>query len=79
MWALKKEPRLRKPLAQVMTTGDWIAYLLTGKARLSTSDALSNGLLVQKSKRLAGDVMKRRSWCPIGSQPSFRAVAWSVP
>lgn len=64
MWALKKEPRLRKALAQVMTTGDWIAYLLTGKARLSTSDALSNGLLIQKNKRLASDVMKRAKLVP---------------
>lgn len=64
MWALKKEPRLRKSLAQVMTTGDWIAYLLTGKARLSTSDAVSNGLLVQKTKRLASDVMQRAKLVP---------------
>ena len=55
MWALGKERRLRHAVAHVMTTGDWIALMLTGKARLSTSDALSNGLLTQNRKQLAGD------------------------
>ncbi len=64
IWALRQAPRLRKSLAQVMTTGDWIAYLLTGKARLSTSDALSNGLLLQDSKRLAGAVMRKAKLAP---------------
>ncbi len=64
MWTLRTEPALRKELAQVMTTGDWIATLLTGKARLSTSDALSNGLLLQKSKRLSADVMKKAKLKP---------------
>jgi sugar (pentulose or hexulose) kinase len=64
MWALKTESSLRKSVAQVMTTGDWIAMLLTGKARLSTSDALSNGLLVQQNKRLAADVMRRAKLRP---------------
>ncbi|MHB0960127.1 MAG: FGGY family carbohydrate kinase [Pirellulaceae bacterium] len=64
MWALRKEPRLKKSIAHVMTTGDWIAYLLTGKLRLSTSDALSNGLLVQKTKRLADAVMQRAKLQP---------------
>ncbi len=59
MWALGAQPALRKSVAHVMTTGDWIATLLTGKACLSTSDALSNGLLVQKTKRLANDVMRK--------------------
>jgi len=64
MWALGQEPRLRKSVARVMTTGDWIAYLLTGKARLSTSDALSNGLLLQASKRLAADTMRKAKLQP---------------
>ena len=57
MWALSQAPALRKSVTQVMTTGDWIATMLTGKARLSTSDALSNGLLLQKNKQLAAAVM----------------------
>ncbi len=64
MWALGKERRLKRALAHVMTTGDWITLMLTGKARLSTSDALSNGLLTQDSKRLAGDVMQRANLNP---------------
>ena len=52
-WALTQEPSLKREVAQVMTTGDWIAERLTGKARLSTSDAISNGLLDQKTKKLA--------------------------
>jgi sugar (pentulose or hexulose) kinase len=64
MWALRQAPRLRKRLAHVLTTGDWIAYLLTGKMRLSTSDALSNGLLVQQTKRLADGVMRQAKLVP---------------
>jgi len=58
MWALKQAPALRRRVGQVMTTGDWIAQELTGKARLSASDALSNGLLIQKNKRLAASVIQ---------------------
>ncbi len=58
MWALHTQPSLRKSISQVMTTGDWIAALLTGKSRLSASDALSNGLLVQETKRLSADAMR---------------------
>jgi len=68
MWALRAQPALRKNICQVMTTGDWIASLLTGRARLSTSDALSNGLLTQKTKRLSAEVMRkaklRPEWFP---------------
>lgn len=66
MWALRQDRRLGKAIHCAMTTGDWIAYRLTGAARLSTSDALSNGLLVQKSKRLAADVM-----CQAKLQPEW--------
>lgn len=59
MWALAQAPSLAGQVQQVMTTGDWIAQLLTGCRRLSTSDALSNGLLQQKNKKLAASVMKR--------------------
>lgn len=57
MWALAQEPALRSKVRRAMTTGDWAAYMLTGACRLSTSDALSNGLLVQASKQLAADVI----------------------
>ncbi|MDD4902187.1 MAG: FGGY family carbohydrate kinase [Patescibacteria group bacterium] len=43
---------------RVMTTGDYIAYRLTGIERLSASDALSNGLLKQADKCLAAEVIK---------------------
>jgi len=59
MWALRQAPGLQKKTRCVMTTGDWVAYMLTGKSRLSTSDALSNGLLVQKTKKLANAVMRK--------------------
>ena len=53
-WALAREPRLRGRLAAVMTSGDWFAGRLTGnRFRLSSSDALSNGLLDQQTKQLA--------------------------
>ena len=53
-WALEQEPRLRDELSAVMTSGDWLAGRLTGgQYRLSSSDALSNGLLDQETKQLA--------------------------
>jgi sugar (pentulose or hexulose) kinase len=58
-WALAQEPSLRRPLAAVMTTGDWIVARLTGKKRLSTSDAISNGLLDQTSKKLAESTLRQ--------------------
>lgn len=64
MWALRQETELSKQVDQVLTTGDWIALELTSKARLSTSDAVSNGLLVQKSKRLADKVISKAGLKP---------------
>jgi sugar (pentulose or hexulose) kinase len=64
MWALRQAPAVRRKLRQVMTTGDWIAWCLTGKARLSTSDAISNALLEQQSKKLAASVIKRAKLNP---------------
>ncbi|MBC20558.1 MAG: hypothetical protein CMJ74_09915 [Planctomycetaceae bacterium] len=58
-WALAQEPTLKKELSHVMTTGDWIAERLTGRARLSTSDAISNGLLDQKTKKLAESAIRK--------------------
>ena len=59
IWALSQQMGLARRVRQVMTTGDWIALMLTGRARLSTSDALSNGLLDQNKKKLAADVIQR--------------------
>lgn len=68
MWVLRRSAAFKKQVSQVMTTGDWIAGCLTGKFRLSTSDAISNGLLVQTNKKLAADVMKKAkldaAWFP---------------
>ena len=58
-WTLAQESALKRELAQVMTTGDWIAERLTGRARLSTSDAISNGLLDQKTKKLAESAIRK--------------------
>lgn len=77
MWARRQDPKAGRRIAQVMTTGDWIAQRLTGRARLSTSDALSNGLLDQRTKRLADSVMEkarlRPDWFP-RVVPSGRVV-----
>ncbi len=64
MWVLRQDAKLKSRVAQVMTTGDWITQCLTGKASLSTSDAISNGLLEQSNKRLAADVMKKAKLKP---------------
>ncbi len=64
MWAIRRESSLRSRVQQVMTTGDWIALMLTGKARLSTSDGLSNGLLRQTDKKLAADVLRQAKLKP---------------
>jgi sugar (pentulose or hexulose) kinase len=76
-WALRTAPKVARRVDQVMTTGDWIAYMLTGQARLSTSDAISNALLVQKNKNLAASVMRKAkvkpAWFPKVIQ-SGRAV-----
>lgn len=58
-WALQQEPDLPSRLRAVMTSGDWLAGRLTGgRYRLGSSDALSNGLLDQQSKRLAADPLR---------------------
>lgn len=58
-WALRQEPNLRGRLRAVMTSGDWLAGRLTGgRYRLGSSDALSNGLLDQQSKRLAAEPLR---------------------
>jgi sugar (pentulose or hexulose) kinase len=78
MWALAQEPALRAKVRRVMTTGDWIALMLTGEWRLSTSDALSNGLLAQSNKQLAADVIAKAGLDPAWFRRSFRAAtSWA--
>jgi sugar (pentulose or hexulose) kinase len=55
---LKRQPALRERLATVFMTGDWVAQQLTGKPSLSTSDALSNGLLDQHKRKRADKVLQ---------------------
>lgn len=57
-WALNREPALAAQVQRVMTTGDFMARQLTGVERLSCSDAVSNGLLDQKTKELARPAME---------------------
>lgn len=57
LWTLRQQPWLREALGYVATTGDYITWQLTGQLRLSTSDALSNGLLDQQTKALACQAM----------------------
>jgi sugar (pentulose or hexulose) kinase len=61
---LAQDPSLRRRVRHVMTTGDYLAYQLTGQFRLSTSDALSNGLLEQRDKSLAVDVIRNAGLDP---------------
>jgi sugar (pentulose or hexulose) kinase len=68
-WALNLEPALAGQIRSVMTTGDYMALQLTGAARLSASDALSNGLLNQKTKELAVPAIQMAgldpAWFPV--------------
>ncbi|MFZ0959585.1 MAG: FGGY family carbohydrate kinase [Terriglobia bacterium] len=68
-WALNQEAGLAGKIRSVMTTGDYMALQLTGVARLSASDALSNGLLNQKTKELAVSALKMAghdpAWFPV--------------
>ena len=54
---LSMDESLRDQTSAAMTTGDWILGSLTGRFRLSSSDALSNGLLDQETRALAADVL----------------------
>lgn len=55
---LRKDPALRGGAGTVFMTGDWIAFALTGERTLSTSDALSNGLLTQRNRQLASQAIE---------------------
>jgi sugar (pentulose or hexulose) kinase len=57
-WALRQEPLLARRIDRVMLSGDWVNGMLTGVWRLSASDALCNGLLDQRTKVLASDVLR---------------------
>jgi sugar (pentulose or hexulose) kinase len=63
-WALNQEPSLAGKVRRVMTTGDYMARQLTGVERLSCSDAISNGLLNQKTKELATAAMELAKLSP---------------
>jgi glycerol kinase len=76
VWFLENIPHWRSLINRVMTTGDYLAWRLTGCARLATSDALSNGLLNQRDKSLAHDALElaglNPEWFPevvISGQP----------
>lgn len=68
MWLFTREPNLKDVIHLMMTTGDWISLMLTGVARLSTSDGLSNALLMQATKELASEALEfagfELSWFP---------------
>lgn len=54
---------LAAQVGAVFMTGDWIAQRLTGQRSLSTSDALSNGLLDQKTRQRADAVIEKAGFC----------------
>ena len=89
-WTLARDPSLRSRISSVWTTGDYLAWKLTGARRLSTSDALSNGLLDQKTKQLAAKTIAEaglepawfaepiQSGKPVGQvAPASADAAWS--
>ena len=86
-WALNQEPALAAKLHRVMTTGDYMALELTGAERLSASDALSNGLLNQKTKELACSAIQlaglNPAWFPVpipsGAPVATVAAAQAAP
>ena len=64
MCVLNRQPELTDSLGTVLMTGDWIARQLTGRRSLSTSDALSNGLLDQKTRKRADQVIAKAEFNP---------------
>ncbi len=67
---LRIEPSLRGAVRHVMLTGDWLAYSLTGVAALAKSDALSNGLLEQETRRLAVGAIAAAGFDPAWFPPA---------
>jgi sugar (pentulose or hexulose) kinase len=74
-WALNQEPALAAQVRRVMTTGDYMALQLTGVEKLSTSDALSNGLLNQKTKEPATAAIKLAGLDPAWFPPPIESGA----
>ena len=68
LWAIGQELDLKQNVRRVAATGDVLAWRLTNEFRLSSSDALSNGLLDQQSKKLAIGVLEQAdvssAWFP---------------
>lgn len=62
---LNRQPDLKDQLGTVFMTGDWIAQRLTGQRSLSTSDALSNGLLDQNTRQRADAVIEKAGFCTV--------------
>lgn len=67
---LRVDPALRGAVRQVMLTGDWVAYSLTGNPSLAKSDALSNGLLEQDSRALATSAIAAAGFDPAWFPPA---------
>jgi sugar (pentulose or hexulose) kinase len=69
---LNRQPDLKEELGTVFMTGDWIAQRLTGQRSLSTSDALSNGLLDQTTRKRADQIIRQAgfdaAWFPEAAQ-----------
>jgi sugar (pentulose or hexulose) kinase len=68
MWAVNQAD-IRGDIRTVMTTGDYIAYALTGVKRLSASDAYCNGLLNKGDKKLAVDAIELCGLSPFWFPP----------
>lgn len=65
MWVFSQDPNLRDKIRWVMTTGDYFDWILRGGTpRLSTSDALSNSLLLQSDKTLASELIEQAGLDP---------------
>lgn len=56
---LARDKSLASRVQTVFLTGDWLAWSLTGARTLSSSDALSNGLLVQKTRQKSDEVFAK--------------------
>jgi sugar (pentulose or hexulose) kinase len=61
---LNREPSFCDRLSTVFMTGDWLAMVLTGERTVSASDALSNGLLDQSTRRKDDAVFQRAGFSP---------------
>lgn len=61
---LAAQSTLKKKIDVVFMTGDWLAWKLTGVLSLAKSDALSNGLLDQASRKRADGVLRHAGFKP---------------